>query len=245
MLAIHLAETIGHAPLRVLDDLSRDVWKGHAGALLTDVEAQELAEAIHNRRIAQRDGSSAPTPKTPSAIVSEASGPVSAKPQRPWSYFPPKRPQRSPDRVRSLERRRTLAATSPLPPKLACKFTTGELSVLRIVADEVAAKGTCVLSIPEIASRAGVGVTKARMALRIAASLGLIVVSERRVPYRPNLTNVIRIVGREWLAWIARTKPRQSIEHSWAKPADTNQSKPSYGVRGFTFKKATESKGYR
>jgi hypothetical protein len=29
-------------------------------------------------------------------------------------------------------------------------------------------------------------------------------VEERRVPFRPNLTNVVRIVSREWLAWIKK-----------------------------------------
>jgi hypothetical protein len=201
VLAAHLDEAIRQAPLPTLNDLSRDVWKAHSDALLTDIEAQKLAEAIHQRRQAHRG-------ETPSAIATEAPGSPCARPARVWSYFPPKRPQRSPDKARSLERRRTLAASAPLPPSLACKFTVGELATLRIVADEVREKGTCVLTIPEIASRAGVGVTKARMALRIAASLGLIVVTERRVPYRPNLSNVVRIVSREWTAWIARTKPK-------------------------------------
>ena len=30
-----------------------------------------------------------------------------------------------------------------MPPALASRFTTGQLAVLRIVADEVAAKGAC------------------------------------------------------------------------------------------------------
>ena len=49
--------------------------------------------------------------------------------------------QRSPDRQRSIERRRRLAASEPLLPQLASRFTTGELAVLRIVGDEVKAHG--------------------------------------------------------------------------------------------------------
>jgi hypothetical protein len=45
--------------------------------------------------------------------------------------------------------------------------------VRRRIADEVREKGTCVLTIPEIASRAGVGVTKARMALRDITVVGV------------------------------------------------------------------------
>jgi len=36
-----------------------------------------------------------------------------------------------------------LAASGPLPPQLASHFTTGELTVLRIVGDEVKAHGVC------------------------------------------------------------------------------------------------------
>jgi hypothetical protein len=100
-----------------------------------------------------------------------------------------------------------------MPPTLACKFTTGELAVLKVVADEIATGRLCTLSIPEIAARAGVGLTKARLALRIASSLGLVVITERRVSYRPNLPNMVRIVSREWLAWIARWTPQKAPEH--------------------------------
>lgn len=189
------------APLAALAELSQAIWREVSTGSLSEDDASRLAETIHQRRQAHRG-------ETPSAIATGAPGSPSARPARAWSYFPPKRPQRSPDKTRSLERRRTLAASAPLPPSLACKFTVGELATLRIIADEVREKGACVLTIPEIASRAGVGVTKARMALRIAASLGLIVVTERRVPYRPNLSNVVRIVSREWVAWIARAKPK-------------------------------------
>ena len=247
MLATQLAALISTAPIRTLDDLSRDVWKAHAGSLLSDTEAQALAEGIHGRRTAQRERSGA-TPlgasARPGASVgtapgtpSGAPGASSAKTPRLWSYFPAKHPQRSPDATRSLERRRTLAASGPLPPALACKFTTGELAVLHLVSEEVRTKGACVLSIPELAARAGVGPTKARMALRIAASLGLVTIEERRVPYRPNLTNVVRIISREWLVWIAKRKPQRL-----KSAVDT--SRPSQGG-GFTSKRATDSKGLR
>jgi hypothetical protein len=217
MLAHQLSAAIGAAPLRALNDLSRDVWRALSGGLLTDDDAQRLAETIHERRMSLRSG-----PQHPSRASGSASEPRS----RSWSYFPPKRPQRSPDRRKSLERRRALAASGPLPPKLASRFTVGELAVLRIVADEVRAKGACVLTIPEIAARAGVGQTKVRMALREAEKLGLLTIEERRVPYRPNLPNVVRIISRDWLAWIEKTTPKRSQGG------------------GFTFVKATESKGF-
>lgn len=199
-----LTESIAQAPLGALDDLSRIVWDNLANGSLTDSEAQTLAEAIQRRRNEARAKTA-----TPPESASEASGTPSRATPRAWSYFPPKRVPRSPNRARSIERRRTLAASAPLPPSLASKLTVGEQAVMRVVRDACGATGTCVLSVGEIASRAGVCVTKARTALRIAASLGLIVSTERRVPYKPNLPNVVKIACREWLAWIARTTPRK------------------------------------
>src|SRR5208283_3835570 len=121
------------------------------------------------------------------------------------SHFPPKRKAaRSPNRRASIERRRTLAASGPMPPQLASQFTTGELAALRIVADAVQGGGACILTLGEIAARAGVCVTTARNALRTAARNGLVTIEERRRDKRPNLANVVRVVSREWKTWIER-----------------------------------------
>ena len=89
------------------------------------------------------------------------------------SHFPPKRKAaRSPNRRASIERRRTLAASGPMPPQLASQFTTGELAALRIVADAVRERGACMLTLGEIAARAGVCVTTARNALRTGRARG-------------------------------------------------------------------------
>ena len=74
-----------------------------------------------------------------------------------------------------------MAASGPLPPQLACHFTTSELSVLRVIADEVRHRGFCDRSVPEIAARAGTCVTTVRNALREARVLGLVSVRERRL----------------------------------------------------------------
>ena len=58
--------------------------------------------------------------------------------------------------------------TTPLPPWLGRKFTTGELSVLKIVADEFLAHGICDLSQNELGARAGVSKTVVKSALKIA-----------------------------------------------------------------------------
>src|SRR6185295_10041639 len=95
-----------------------------------------------------------------------------ASPPRPFhgcpTRFPPRKVQISPDCARSRERRRTLAASGPMPPQLACKFTTGELAVLAIVAGEVREHGLCDRSYDEIAARAGTCRPLARRAIRLA-----------------------------------------------------------------------------
>jgi len=91
-----------------------------------------------------------------------------------------------------------------MPPALACRFTVGELAVLRIVGDEVRQHGCCNRCVDEIAARVGVCRRMVQTALREAARLGLLTVEERRREGRRNLSNVIRIVSREWLAWLAK-----------------------------------------
>jgi hypothetical protein len=164
-----------------LNELSRQVWVAWSAGTLTDAEAQEAAERIQQRRVL------APVPIAP--------------PER-RSVFPKHRTQRSPDRQRSIERRRRLAASGPLPPQLAAHFTTGELAVLRIVGDECRAHGLCSLHIDAIAARAGVCRTTAKNAIREARALGFVTLEERRRRGQPSLTNLVRIISSEWRVWL-------------------------------------------
>src|SRR5215204_1953039 len=170
-----------------LDELAASIWKAWAGRAVSDDDAERLAAIIHARKAAQR------------AVYK----PIGIPPGRP-SIFPPKRPQRAPVRAVAIARRRQLAASGPMPPALACKFTVGELAVLRIVGDEVLRHGRCDRTLGEIAARAGVCDRLARNAIRQAARLGLLTIEERRRQGQKNLSNVVRIVSREWTAWIAR-----------------------------------------
>lgn len=144
------------------------------------------------------------------------------------------------DRQRSIERRRRLAASGPMPPHLAAKFTTGQLSVLRIVGDEVRARGRCTLCVDEIAARAGVCRRLAQGAMRLADELGLLQIKERRVSAFRNDTNVVTIVSREWLMWLrigtredAIFRHARSSSFSSAAPRGVERSKQ--GVGGVEF----------
>jgi hypothetical protein len=118
--------------LTKLDHLSGDIWKAWGAGQIGD-EAQLLAMQLEARRKAVRG-----------EIV-----PVGIPPGRP-SIFPPRRSQRAPVRAVAIARRRHLAASGPMPPALAAKFTVSELAVLRIVGDEVRGQGACGLTLAEI-----------------------------------------------------------------------------------------------
>jgi len=173
--------------LAQMDELARRLWQGHGSGALSDDEAQALAERLHGRRGAIREGI------RPIGI-----------PAGRASLFPPRRHVPSPDKIASRDRRRLLACSGPMPPALAARFTTGQLAVLRIVGDEVAARGVCGLCVDAIAARAGVCRRLAQAALRLAEGDGLLTIEERRHEGRKNSTNLVRIISREWQAWIRR-----------------------------------------
>src|SRR5215203_1036735 len=205
----------GARTLTRLDHLSRSIWQGLAAGAVADDDAQALAERLHARR----------------SIVRGEIKPVGLPPNRPL-IFPPRRLQRAPQRPVAIARRRHLAASGPMPPSLACRFTVSELAVLRIVGDEVRQHGCCDRCVDEIAARAGVCRSLVKNAIRTAARLGLLTVEERRREERRNLPNVVRIISREWLTWLARgPKPigvRKVIPT--AKETKREGSRPSEAV---------------
>src|SRR3954449_2405354 len=177
----------GARTLTRLDHLSRSIWQGLAAGAVADDDAQALAEQLHARR----------------SIVRGEIEPVGIPIGRP-SIFPPRRLQRAPKRPVAIARRRHLAASGPMPPALACKFTVSELAVLRIVGDEVRLHGCCNRCVDEIAARAGVCRRMVQNAIREAARLGLLIIEERRREGRRNLPNAVRIISKEWTNWLTR-----------------------------------------
>jgi hypothetical protein len=178
-----------------LDEVVKGMWSHHFAGALTENEAEVLDEVARARREALQPPRTASSP----VIHRKPSGP----PRRSA-----RRRQRSPDRQASIERRRRLVASGPLPPALAARFTWGEIAVMRIVGDECRAHGCCTLHIDAIAARAGVHRTTVQNALREGQGRGevpntpIISVQERRRAGQRSLTNVIRIVSREWRDWL-------------------------------------------
>jgi hypothetical protein len=215
-----LAGAIDAANPKQFDYLSRQLWQAHAAGHIPDQDAQSLAERLHSRRgdsgVAQ------------GALFRLANGVTPAKGQNAPRAFLRTPESKSPDRRRSIERRRRLAASGPMPPAMSAVFTVGELAVLRIVGDEVAARGTCDRSLAEIAARAGVCRKLAQLTLRLAARQGLVSIQRRPRPGRKNLSNVVRIISAEWTAWLKRGNRAAWVARSAGAVLDQVQGEKNY-----------------
>ena len=185
MFAKHFAGAIACAQFHELHDLAQKVWKSHAAGHLDDDEAQSLAEQIEARK-----------PKRP-AVEPTSFKPVKAKPQR------------SPDKQASIDRRRELARQSPVPPEHVGKFTTSEHATMTILVGEVRKHGVCGLCMDAIAALAGTCRTVVRNTINKGRDLGLLYRKERRRRGQKSLTNLVRILRpswQHWLNWIGRRK---------------------------------------
>lgn len=133
------------------------------------------------------------------------------------------------DRVR-IERRRRWAASGYMPPQLACRCTTGELAALSVIANQVLRSGQpCRLTIGAIAAMSGSGRTTVQNAIRAARIAGFLTTQERRVPSSRSMSNVVRIVSKEWLAWLARRR-----RPSDAPGAAQTPPRPRHDTKGRT-----------
>jgi hypothetical protein len=171
-----------------VDEIARLTWRAHAEGQLQDIEAEAISASLQARRraFAERRAYPAAKPTVPAA----------------GHMRPSRRPPRSPDRQASLERRRRQAMSGVVPARLAAAFTTAELAALTVIARQCQRTGVCVLHIDAIAALAGCCRTVVKNAMRQARLLGLVLVKERRLPGLPSLTNVVRIVSKDWIGWL-------------------------------------------
>ena len=190
MVAEEIRRAAQAAPLARLCEVTAALWKAFGAGGVSEAEAEEISGLIEARRAV---GQSANLRLGPGGGSSARSG--------AWS---PRRPQCPPVRSVAIERRRRLAASGPMPPALAARFTVAELAALKIIGDDVRRSGVCVLPIDAIAARAGVSRTSAQNAIRQACRLGMLERQERRRAGANSLTNVLRVVDREWSAWLKR-----------------------------------------
>ena len=173
-----IIQTAHKASFADLDQLSRALWLGHGQGVISDNEAAATSAAIEARKATLKAFAA------PSIKMAQI------------------KPCRSPDRQRSIERRRRQALSGAIPASIAHCFTIGELAALSVVARAVQQVGRCIYPIDKIAALAGVSRSTVQNALRAAKRIGLIDVLERRRAGRRNDTNIIKIASKAWQTWL-------------------------------------------
>jgi hypothetical protein len=209
LFADQLATSIEHAAYTDIDNLSQTVWKAWGTGLLDDDDAQRFAEALAVRKTMQK--------------VCQI-GKLKAPPK-------PK-PQRSPDKQRSIERRRRLAKAAPIPPEYVGTFTVGEAAAVTIIAGEIARKGTCGLCLAAIAARAGTCKDVVRSAVRKAQAIGLWLSTERRFAGQVSLPNLIRPVSKPWTAYLRRWVGSKKTDSTGTEDSNHRSSAPVEPSKG-------------
>lgn len=163
-------------------DIITKVWGAYAEGLLDEHEAQRAVEQATARK----------------AAIAERS-----RPNQPFTNPPPKKLHcKSPDRERSNQRARRLAASRDVPDTIRQHYPTGENAALAIIAFEIRQRQVCTLPNDQIAARAGVSRSTVQRALRQSQRLGHLSIKERRIPGRKNDTNIVRIISLEWNAYL-------------------------------------------
>lgn len=120
-----------------------------------------------------------------------------------------RREPRSPDRARSVARRRTLGGKAiMLPPEMCQHFTEGQRAVLNVIADAIRRHGRCDMPIDRIAAIAGVCRRMVSLTTAKAAKLGFLSIQFRRRRDMPDRSfpNVLRIKCAAWLTWLKKSK---------------------------------------
>jgi hypothetical protein len=201
-----------------LEEISRTLWQAHAAGALSDDAAQAAAEAVEARKAVLRGPRPVPTQKRASAR---------------------RTPCRSPDRERSIRRRRAAAMSGAVSARIAAAFTLGETAVLSVIAREVRRSGDCRLCIDAIAALAGVSRRLAQNAIRQAERLGLLTVHARPRPGQKNETNLIEVICPQWRTWlrlgIDRVQKNTSHDVSNIKQLKKQQAKAVSGWRFAAF----------
>ncbi|MCJ2036406.1 hypothetical protein [Methylobacterium sp. J-068] len=127
-----------------------------------------------------------------------------------------------------------------MPPAIAAKFTPGEQAALAVIAFEVAKRQFCDKSLREIGDVAGVSASTVKRAIRQARTLGFLTVQERRLSRYRNDTNVVRIIGKAWLAWIDLRGARGGVQRrtgtSTSVPREAAKRAPQADCGGRTLK---------
>ena len=201
--------------LAQMDELSRQVWQGHGSGALGDEEAQSLAERLHGRRSAIREGI------RPVGI-----------PAGRASLFPPRQERGEPRSGACLA---TGAGCWPAPAlcRLSSPAASPPASSRSCASSPTRSprRALCGLCIDAIAARAGVCRRLAQAAIRLAEGDGLL--DDRGAPSRgpeelaqPRPDHQPRVAGVDDVEAAAR-----SATGSLLSPPDPASAAPLHGIR--------------
>lgn len=185
------------APRAALPAVTAALWRAYGEGKVTETEAEALSGLIEARS-STNDGSRLRQIPNPPGTAETNVDPAFQSLVRRSRSAVGSRPRTD----ASMERRRRWAASGRLPPAIAARFTLAEQAVLALVAAETVRRTDCRLSIENMAAVAGVCRSTVKNAIREAARLGLLTVEERQITGFRNDTNVVRVVSREWQAWL-------------------------------------------
>ncbi len=228
MLVEELAAAIRTCARDALDAVARALWAAHGAGQVTDDEAESLSAVIQARRgtsYAVRAISPDLGRSQIEARVSSAPDPRSAK--GITTTVPP-----CPKRAEARERSRRWAAAGRMPPAIAGKFTPGEQAALAVIAFEVSKRQFCDKSMREIGDVAGVSTSTVKRAIRQARELGLLTVQELRLSRYRNDTNVVRIIGKAWLAWIDMRGARGGVQRRTGTDTGSSRKRAERAPQG-------------
>lgn len=208
-----LARLLAARSLLEVDDCARAAWILNGEGLIADEEMAYLAPLIeHQRKSIQTETCCRPYPVSCHGRANQ------------HCHRRPPIPQ---DRKEaSWLRRRGLAKDCIIPTCIARMFTLSKLAVLAVIVRAVIERGSSRMSLPEIAARAGVGCTTARYALRDAARMGLITITENRLNKRWHRPNTIRIACQRWLAWLRGHRAAKALRYSGTPPVPRGELTP-------------------
>ena len=201
-----LARLLAAATHQQVDDCAKAAWVLNGEGLIADEEMEYLAPVIEHRR--KSIGAGVPSTRARGCVRH-------CRPAIPLQK-----------RAACWLRRRGLAKDCVIPTCLAQAFTVSKLAVLSVIARAVMERGQSTMSLPEIAARAGVGCTTARYAIRDAARMGLISVSENRINGFWNRPNTIKIVCGRWLRWLKARAGYGAARKSAGRATADGQSTP-------------------
>jgi hypothetical protein len=221
------------APRAALPAVTAALWRAYGDGKVTEAEAEALSGLIE----ARRQNLEHTQILCPSNTGTQVAGPEHGKgsqvdPASDRVGSPRTAVGSRPRTDASMERRRRWAASGRLPPGLAARFTLAEQAVLSLVAAETARRKDCRLSIENMAAVAGASRSTVKNAIREAVRLGLVTVEERQITGWRNDTNIVRIVSREWTAWLRLARTRDPLSR-------LGSSSPAAPARGGGVKSVT------